>query len=62
MMSNDEGISAFPDSDNMLLWTATISGTKETPYSGTQPDPRRGMLFTFCFCELDPSIFHCHRC
>eukprot|EP00286_Rhodomonas_abbreviata_P011298 CAMPEP_0181332638 /NCGR_PEP_ID=MMETSP1101-20121128/25217_1 /TAXON_ID=46948 /ORGANISM="Rhodomonas abbreviata, Strain Caron Lab Isolate" /LENGTH=55 /DNA_ID=CAMNT_0023442329 /DNA_START=166 /DNA_END=330 /DNA_ORIENTATION=+ len=29
MMSKDEGISAFPDSDNMLMWTATINGSSE---------------------------------
>ncbi len=27
MMSKDEGISAFPDADNILSWTATIDGT-----------------------------------
>ena len=26
MMSKDEGISAFPDADNILTWTATIDG------------------------------------
>jgi ubiquitin-conjugating enzyme E2 C len=26
MMSKDEGISAFPDADNILSWTATIDG------------------------------------
>ena len=26
MMSKDEGISAFPDADNMMSWTATIDG------------------------------------
>jgi hypothetical protein len=44
MMSNDEGISAFPDSDNMLNWTATLTGTQGTPYEGpTKPwrPPRR---------------------
>ncbi len=28
MMSKDEGISAFPDADNILSWTATIDGAK----------------------------------
>jgi ubiquitin-protein ligase len=32
MMSKDEGISAFPDADNILSWTATIDG-KIYPYS-----------------------------
>jgi len=34
MMNSDDGISAFPDSDNMLNWTATITGTQSTPYEG----------------------------
>jgi len=34
MMSSTPGISAFPDSDNLLAWTATISGPSETPYAG----------------------------
>lgn len=39
MMSSDEGISAFPDSDNMLNWTATLTGTQGTPYEGPTPPP-----------------------
>ena len=31
----DDGISAFPDADNIQVWAATISGSKETPYEGT---------------------------
>eukprot|EP00283_Hemiselmis_rufescens_P021976 CAMPEP_0173443322 /NCGR_PEP_ID=MMETSP1357-20121228/29444_1 /TAXON_ID=77926 /ORGANISM="Hemiselmis rufescens, Strain PCC563" /LENGTH=143 /DNA_ID=CAMNT_0014409187 /DNA_START=1 /DNA_END=432 /DNA_ORIENTATION=- len=36
MMSNaqEDGISAFPDADNILQWAATITGTKETPFEG----------------------------
>ncbi len=30
MMSKDEGISAFPDADNILSWTATIDGADES--------------------------------
>jgi ubiquitin-conjugating enzyme E2 C len=34
MMSPTPGISAFPDADgNMLHWTATIVGPKDTPYA-----------------------------
>ena len=34
MMSPTPGISAFPDGDgNMLHWTATIVGPKDTPYA-----------------------------
>lgn len=34
MMSPTPGISAFPDADgNMLHWTATIIGPKDTPYA-----------------------------
>ncbi|KAK5446696.1 Ubiquitin-conjugating enzyme E2 11 [Exophiala xenobiotica] len=34
MMSPTPGISAFPDADgNLLHWTATIIGPKDTPYS-----------------------------
>jgi hypothetical protein len=41
MMSTDEGISAFPDSDNMLNWTATLTGTQGTPYEGSCAPPAR---------------------
>ncbi|KAL9586193.1 MAG: hypothetical protein Q9212_001064 [Teloschistes hypoglaucus] len=35
MMSSTPGISAFPNNpENLLLWTATISGPDETPYAG----------------------------
>jgi ubiquitin-conjugating enzyme E2 C len=34
MMSNDRGISAFPDGDKLFNWVATISGPKETVYEG----------------------------
>ncbi|KAL8971487.1 MAG: hypothetical protein Q9183_001034 [Haloplaca sp. 2 TL-2023] len=35
MMSTTPGISAFPDNpENLLDWTATISGPDETPYAG----------------------------
>jgi ubiquitin-conjugating enzyme E2 C len=34
MMSKTPGISAFPESDNMLRWIATIQGPKETVYDG----------------------------
>lgn len=34
MMSPTPGVSAFPDADgNLLSWTATITGPKETPYA-----------------------------
>lgn len=29
-----EGIQAFPDGENMLLWTASILGPESTPYDG----------------------------
>jgi hypothetical protein len=37
MMSagSDDGISAFPDADNILTWTATIAGSKDTPFEGS---------------------------
>lgn len=35
MLSTTPGISAFPDNpNNLLAWTATISGPAETPYAG----------------------------
>jgi ubiquitin-conjugating enzyme E2 C len=34
MMSKTPGISAFPESDNMLRWIATIKGPEETVYDG----------------------------
>lgn len=33
MMSNEEGISAFPDGDNIFKWIGTISGPINTVYS-----------------------------
>lgn len=32
MMNPTPGISAFPDDENMTLWTATIDGPASTPY------------------------------
>lgn len=34
MMHPTPGLTAFPDDENMLHWTATIDGPSETPYSG----------------------------
>ncbi|KAF1810612.1 hypothetical protein P152DRAFT_460313 [Eremomyces bilateralis CBS 781.70] len=34
MMSSTPGISAFPSADNLLLWTATMTGPEGTPYAG----------------------------
>lgn len=34
MMSAPPGISAFPKSDNLLSWTATMEGPSGTPYAG----------------------------
>ncbi|KAJ2847855.1 Ubiquitin-conjugating enzyme E2 C [Coemansia brasiliensis] len=34
MMAKPEGISAFPQPDNMLLWIATIEGALGTVYEG----------------------------
>ncbi|KAJ2450032.1 Ubiquitin-conjugating enzyme E2 C [Coemansia sp. RSA 2336] len=36
MMAKPEGISAFPQPDNMLLWVATIEGALGTVYEGLQ--------------------------
>ncbi|KAL3318007.1 hypothetical protein Ciccas_003327 [Cichlidogyrus casuarinus] len=33
-MSNESGISAFPDGENMTKWYATIDGPKDTVYEG----------------------------
>ena len=33
MMKSPPGITAFPDDENMLLWTATIEGPSDTPYA-----------------------------
>jgi ubiquitin-conjugating enzyme E2 C len=33
-MGGIKGISAFPDSDNMFSWIATIHGPEGTPYEG----------------------------
>mmetsp|Transcript_41622 Transcript_41622/g.107683 ORF Transcript_41622/g.107683 Transcript_41622/m.107683 type:complete len:167 (-) Transcript_41622:306-806(-) len=32
----EEGVSAFPSSDSILQWRATIEGPSSTPYSGMQ--------------------------
>ena len=34
MMSNDRGISAFPDGDKLFSWIATVTGPGETVYEG----------------------------
>ncbi|KAJ3140926.1 Ubiquitin-conjugating enzyme E2 11 [Physocladia obscura] len=34
MMSNTQGVSAFPDADNLLFWAATIEGPSGTVYEG----------------------------
>jgi ubiquitin-conjugating enzyme E2 C len=34
MMSKTPGISAFPEGDNMMCWTASIQGIEATPYEG----------------------------
>ena len=34
MMKPTEGITAFPNDENMMRWTATIDGPTETPYEG----------------------------
>ncbi|KAJ2359281.1 Ubiquitin-conjugating enzyme E2 C [Coemansia erecta] len=34
MMAKPEGISAFPQPDNMLLWVGTIEGAEGTVYAG----------------------------
>lgn len=33
-MNDVDGVSAFPDGDNFLTWTATIAGPKGTEYDG----------------------------
>ncbi|KAF2268257.1 ubiquitin-conjugating enzyme [Lojkania enalia] len=34
MMKPTDGVTAFPDDENMTKWTATIAGPDETPYAG----------------------------
>jgi len=34
MMSGDQGISAFPDGDNLLSWIGTVEGPKDSVYDG----------------------------
>jgi len=34
MMSQDKGISAFPDGDNLLSWIGTVEGPKDSVYEG----------------------------
>ncbi|KAJ1720331.1 Ubiquitin-conjugating enzyme E2 11 [Coemansia erecta] len=36
MMASLPGISAFPQSDNLLLWTGTLTGAPSTVYEGLQ--------------------------
>lgn len=34
MMSQDKGLSAFPDGDNLLSWIGTVEGPKDSVYEG----------------------------
>ncbi|KAJ1752194.1 anaphase-promoting complex-dependent catabolic process, partial [Coemansia sp. RSA 1752] len=34
MMAKPDGISAFPQPDNMLHWVGTITGADDTAYAG----------------------------
>nr|CAD1817560.1 unnamed protein product [Ananas comosus var. bracteatus] len=34
MMSEDVGVSAFPEGENIFSWVGTIEGSKGTPYEG----------------------------
>ena len=36
VMTDAEGISAFPDNDNICAWVATIVGVDNTPYEGME--------------------------
>lgn len=36
MMNAPEGISAFPDNDNLFQWIATVQGADETQYQGLE--------------------------
>lgn len=36
MLSPVEGVSAFPEEDNLLSWKATIQGASEGPYAGQE--------------------------
>ncbi len=50
MMSKDEGISAFPDADNILSWTATIDGADQFQFMLTF----RANLTVFMTAVQDP--------
>ncbi|KAF2751469.1 ubiquitin-conjugating enzyme [Sporormia fimetaria CBS 119925] len=34
MTKPTEGITAFPDDENLQMWTATVEGPEDTPYAG----------------------------
>ena len=34
MHARTQGITAFPDGDNLFQWNASIAGSKGTPYDG----------------------------
>ncbi|KAI8817394.1 ubiquitin-conjugating enzyme [Fimicolochytrium jonesii] len=60
MMSGLHGISAFPDGDDLMNWTATITGPDGTPYEKLQY--KLSMKFPSSYPYTPPTVMFRTRC
>lgn len=59
MMAQIEGISAFPEAENLLKWKATIRGPADTPYDGL--DYKLLIDFPLVILKLIKRLIHIYR-